>query len=165
MTTIRLFRIGKKRQPSYKIVVTDKKNPPSAGRFIDEIGFYNPITKEKTIDAQKVEYWIQKGATMSDTAHNLFVTEKIIEDVKRPKHNIPKKKESDLSEKAALVKEGKVEEKTDETIDKNSGEVPEEIVQKENQVSEPEVKEELTENQDGSEKESGNSKQEDSDQT
>ncbi|MGB3988429.1 MAG: 30S ribosomal protein S16 [Minisyncoccales bacterium] len=164
MTTIRLFRIGKKRQPSYKIVVTDKKNPPSAGRFIDEIGFYNPITKEKTIDAQKVKYWIEKGATMSDTAYNLFVTEKIIEDVKRPKHNILKKKEDDLSEKAASVKEGKVGERADKTIDKNNGEIPEGAVQEESQVSEPEVKEKPTENQDGSEKDSGNSKQEDLDQ-
>ena len=107
------------------------------------------------------------GCVITDKIGNWFgekVTEKIIEDVKRPKHNILKKKEDDLSEKAASVKEGKVGERADKTIDKNNGEIPEGAVQEESQVSEPEVKEKPTENQDGSEKDSGNSKQEDLDQ-
>ena len=95
MITIRLFRIGKKKQPSYKIVVTDKKNPPSGGRFIDEVGFYDPITKEKSVNGDKVKYWVSKGASVSDTVHNLLVTEGILETKKKFKHNLPEKKEGE----------------------------------------------------------------------
>jgi len=91
MITIRLLRIGKKKQPSYKIIVTDKKNPSSAGRFIEEIGFYNPLTKNRKIDAEKVKFWLAKGVTVSDTVHNLLVTEKIIESKKIAKHSTVKK--------------------------------------------------------------------------
>ncbi len=47
MLAIRLFRVGKKNQPAFKIVVTDKRNPARAGRFVEGVGFYNPLTKEK----------------------------------------------------------------------------------------------------------------------
>lgn len=123
MITIRLFRIGKKRQPSYKIVVTDKKNPPSGGRFIDEVGFYNPITKERSVNGEKVKYWISKGASVSDTVHNLLVTEGVLEIKKRAKHNLPEKKE------------GK-----DEVAEKKVVSKPEEspVMEPEEKVSEPE---------------------------
>ena len=49
MLVIRFFRVGKKNQPSFKIVVTDKKHPPKGGRFLEEVGFYNPLTKEKVL--------------------------------------------------------------------------------------------------------------------
>jgi len=79
MLTIRFFRIGKKNQPSYKIVVTDKRNAPSGGLFKEEVGFYNPITKEKSLKGERIKHWISKGAQPSDTAYNLFVKEGIIE--------------------------------------------------------------------------------------
>lgn len=94
MITIRLLRIGKKKQPTYKIVVTDKKNPPTAGRFIDEVGFYNPLTKEKSIKGEKIRYWISKGATVSDTVHNLLVSEGVVKGKKKSKHSLSKKKKA-----------------------------------------------------------------------
>ncbi len=93
MITIRLFRTGKKRQPSYKIVVTEKSNAPSAGRFIDDVGFYNPITKERKLDGDKIKEWIGKGASVSDTVFNMLVSEEIVEGPKRPKFKKPKAKE------------------------------------------------------------------------
>jgi len=98
MLTIRLLRIGKKKQPSYKVIVTDKRNSPSAGRFIEEIGFYNPITKDRRIDANKAKYWISKGATISDTVYNILVTDKVIEGSKIPKHKASKKTEEATGE-------------------------------------------------------------------
>jgi len=95
MITIRLFRIGKKKQPFYKIIVTDKRNSPSGGRFIDEVGFYNPITKERSINGEKVKYWISKGASVSDTVHNLLVTEGVLKAKKRPKHGLSENKEKE----------------------------------------------------------------------
>jgi len=93
MIIIRLFRVGKKKQPIYKIVVTDKNNPPAAGRFIEQVGFYNPLTKEKAIKGERVKYWLSQGAAASDTVHNLLVKEKIINQKKRPKHSLKSKKE------------------------------------------------------------------------
>ncbi len=107
MIIIRLFRIGKKKQPAYKIVVTDKKNPPSGGRFVDEVGFYNPITKEKSINGEKVKYWLSKGASVSDTVHNFLLKEGVIDGKKRGKHNIQEKKEKDSTEKIAVVPDTK----------------------------------------------------------
>jgi len=103
MLTIRLLRTGKKKQAFYKIVVTDKRNAPSRGRFTDEVGFYNPITKERRIDKDKVNYWLSKGAQKSETVNNLLISEKIIEGKKINKCKKSKKK----TEKPA---EGKVEE-------------------------------------------------------
>jgi small subunit ribosomal protein S16 len=79
MLTIRLFRVGKKNQPSFKIVVTDKRRPPKAGRFTEEVGFYNPRTKEKGFKPERIKYWLSVGAQPSQTIYNLLVSEKIIE--------------------------------------------------------------------------------------
>ena len=83
MLTIRLFRIGKINQPIFKIVVCKKTNPPKSGRFTDEVGSYNPITKEKKFNAERIKYWMKNGAQPSDTLYNLLVSEKIIEGKKR----------------------------------------------------------------------------------
>ena len=79
MLAIRLFRIGKKKQPSYKIVVTDKQNAPQGGQFIEQVCFYNPLTNEKTLKEDRIKYRLSVGAQTSDTVHNMLITEKIIE--------------------------------------------------------------------------------------
>ncbi len=98
MLKIRFFRVGKKNQPAFKIVVTDKRNPPRGGRFVEEVGFYNPITKEKVLRKERILYWISVGAKPTPSVHNLLVKEKIIEGKKIPVHKKPKEKE-ELKEK------------------------------------------------------------------
>ena len=93
MLTIRFFRTGKKHQPFFKIVVIDKRRPPKAGRFVEEVGFYNPLTKEKNLKAQRVKYWLTKGAQPSGRVHNLLVSEKILTGKKIALHKKAKKKE------------------------------------------------------------------------
>jgi small subunit ribosomal protein S16 len=93
MLVIRFLRVGKKKQPSYKIVVTDKKNPPRAGRFVEQVGFYNPLTKEKILKGERIKYWLSVGAKTSDTVYNLLVREGIIEGKKIPKHKTIKQEE------------------------------------------------------------------------
>ena len=83
---IRLFKIGKKQQPSYKVVVTDKRNAPARGRFVEEIGTYNPLTKEAAFKKERVLYWIGAGAQTSDTVHNLLIKHNIIQGEKRKVH-------------------------------------------------------------------------------
>lgn len=84
MLIIRLFRIGKKNQPSFKIIVTDKRRAAKAGRFVEQVGFYNPLTKEKNLKQERIKYWLSHGAKTSVTVHNLLVSEKIIEAKKIP---------------------------------------------------------------------------------
>ena len=95
MLTIRLFRVGKKNQPSFKIVVTDKKNPPKSGRFTEEVGFYNSRTKEKGFKIERIKYWLGIGAQPSPTIHNLFIKEKIIDAKKIPSQRKSKKPAGD----------------------------------------------------------------------
>lgn len=70
---IRLKRIGAHKAPFYRLVVSDSRSPRD-GRFIEEIGTYNPITKPAavTIDEEKALKWLQTGAQASDTVRNLF---------------------------------------------------------------------------------------------
>ena len=113
MLRIRLFRGGKKHQPSYKIVIVDKKRAPRGGRFIDIIGFLNPMEKTKSIDAEKAKHWISKGAQPSDTIHNLLVKEGVIKDKKRDVHKKSKKTEEEI--KAGAEKKAEKEAAKNET--------------------------------------------------
>lgn len=79
MLVIRYLRVGRKNQPSFRIVVTDKRKAPRGGRFVEILGFYNPLTKKKNVKKDRVLYWISKGAQPSVSIHNLLVSEKIIE--------------------------------------------------------------------------------------
>ncbi|MBE3592699.1 MAG: 30S ribosomal protein S16 [Thermoanaerobacter sp.] len=76
---IRLKRFGAKKRPFYRIVVADSKSPRD-GRFIDEIGYYNPIAQpaEIKIDVEKAKKWLSVGAQPSDTVKSLFKKEGII---------------------------------------------------------------------------------------
>jgi small subunit ribosomal protein S16 len=73
MVKIRLTRMGKKKAPSYRIVVADSRSPRD-GRFIEQIGMYNPLTDPATveIDAEKAAQWLKNGAQPSDTVKALL---------------------------------------------------------------------------------------------
>jgi len=86
MLTIRLFRVGKKNQPAYKVVVTDKRNAASRGRFVEEVGVYNPLTKQRNLKGDRIKYWLGQGAKASDTVHNMLVGNSIIEATKIANH-------------------------------------------------------------------------------
>lgn len=72
-TKIRLKRLGAKKAPFYRIVVADSRSPRD-GRFIDEIGTYDPTRQPAAIkiDAEKAQKWIGNGAQPSDTVKSLF---------------------------------------------------------------------------------------------
>jgi len=65
--------MGAKKKPFFRIVVADSRYPRD-GRFIEEIGYYNPTTKPTTfqVDEEKVQQWLSKGARPSDTVKALF---------------------------------------------------------------------------------------------
>jgi small subunit ribosomal protein S16 len=71
--TIRLARVGKKKSPSYRVVVIDKRRPRN-GRFVEIVGTYNPLKKpaEIKLDAERIQYWLGCGAQPSDTVRSFL---------------------------------------------------------------------------------------------
>jgi small subunit ribosomal protein S16 len=78
LLAIRLARIGKKKQPHYRIVVLDKRKPRN-GRTVEVVGTYEPLKKPAAIklDAERVKYWLACGAQPSDTVRSFFKAQKI----------------------------------------------------------------------------------------
>jgi len=72
MTVIRLTRMGRKKRPFYRIVVADSRKRRDGG-WIESIGYYNPVSKEKDlkIDEERLNYWLGVGAQMSPTVKRL----------------------------------------------------------------------------------------------
>jgi len=97
MLTIRLTRKGKKNQPFFRVVVTDKRRSSKGGRSVEDLGYKNPLTKKVSINKERVLYWIKNGAQPSETVHNLLVSEKIIEGKKINLFKISKKKKAEIA--------------------------------------------------------------------
>jgi small subunit ribosomal protein S16 len=76
--SIRLSRIGKKKQPFYRVVVIDKRRPRD-GRFVEIVGTYNPLMNppEVKLDAERVKHWLSFGAQPSDTVRSFIRRQKI----------------------------------------------------------------------------------------
>ncbi len=107
MLVIRLQRIGKKNQPAYKVIVTDKRNAPKAGVPVEQIGFVNTLTKERSINKERALHWLSVGAKASQTVWNVLVNEGIVKGDKekikiKPVKN-PEKKASQKKKKEAPV--------------------------------------------------------------
>ena len=77
---IRLRRMGAKKAPFYRVVVADSRSPRD-GRFIEEIGYYNPMTNpaEIKINAEKAEAWLKNGAQPTETVKSLLKKSEIID--------------------------------------------------------------------------------------
>ena len=73
MLSIRLTRMGAKKKPFYRIVVTEKRSKRD-GRFVESIGYYDPCRKpaEVKIDRERVNYWLERGAQPSETVRSLI---------------------------------------------------------------------------------------------
>lgn len=89
---IRLQRVGRKHEPTFRLVLTDSKNGPKSGKYLKVLGSYDP-RRENKIEQFKVEEikkWMGNGAQLSDTVHNFLVTKKVITGKKI--NALPKKK-------------------------------------------------------------------------
>jgi len=150
MLAIRFLRIGRKHHPSYKIVVIDKRRAPKSGKFVEQLGFYNPITKEKGINKERIQYWLSCGAQLSDTVHNLLIKEGIIEGKKIAVHSTKKRKKGGAGEAPAVEGETKPtaepkeeapkEEVSKEESIKTKEEIKKEESKEESKIEEPEEK-------------------------
>lgn len=86
-TKIRLKRIGATKKPFYRIVVADSRYPRN-GRFIEELGYYDPTSDPAKIkvDQEKTLYWLQNGAQPTDTAKSLLKQQGIMEEFRKQRN-------------------------------------------------------------------------------
>ncbi len=136
---LRLRRLGKKKQPIYKIVAADARSPRD-GKFIEAIGLYNPLTRPASLDLKedRALYWLNSGAQPTDTVRSLLSQKGILlerhlrkkgiseEKIKEEKENFQKIREAKLS--AVKTKKKKKagessEDKKQETVSESTAEV------------------------------------------
>jgi small subunit ribosomal protein S16 len=78
MLTIRLTRVGKKNNPSFRVIVVESKRKVKTGNYLEMVGSYDPKVDRVDLKADRIKHWLSMGATVSDTVHNLLVSNKII---------------------------------------------------------------------------------------
>ena len=132
MVTIRLSRAGAKKRPYYHITVTDSRKPRD-GRFIERVGFFNPIAQGKdirlSIDHERVDYWVGTGATLSERVESLIKESKLspeeILKVEEKKEQLRLKKLAKKKEnKEAPVEEAAEEAPVEEAAEASAEEAP-----------------------------------------
>ena len=69
---VRLKRIGRKEKPSYRIVAVDSRRKRD-GKVLEDLGFYNPITKQSSLNLEKTDKFLADGAVMTDAAFNMYL--------------------------------------------------------------------------------------------
>lgn len=135
MLTIRLQRIGKKGQPSYRLVVAERRSKVGAPPT-EDLGAYNPFTKQASFKADRVNHWIGVGASPTITVHNLLVKNGVIDAPKRRVHikqAVAKVAEPEAEAPAAKSDEAPAEAKAEVVAE----EVPAEPVKEETQEPVP----------------------------
>lgn len=86
MLKLRLKRIGRKHDPSFRVVVTESSGPPQ-GAYLESVGFYNANLKQLKLNGERMKYWLAHGAQPTDVVHNLMVKEGVIESAKKAVHS------------------------------------------------------------------------------
>ncbi len=123
MLTIRLSRIGKKKKPMYRLIISEKARDPY-GRALEILGSYNPFSKKLIAKKDRIDYHLNNGAQMSPTVNNLLIENKIIKGDKKTASKTGKQKKSakkentDQDNKTSSAENNnteKTEEKTEET--------------------------------------------------
>ncbi len=107
MLKIRLQRVGRKHEPVFRVVLTDSKNSPKSGKYLEVLGSFDARSHDRqTVDAERVKYWMSEGAKVSDTMHNFLITKKIITGKKI--NVLPKKSPIKKEEKAGEAPKAEV---------------------------------------------------------
>src|SRR3989344_4970278 len=79
MLTIRLQRVGRKNDPSFRVILVESKRAAKTGNFQELLGSYDARSDRVDLKADRIKHWIAMGATVSDTMHNMLISQKIIE--------------------------------------------------------------------------------------
>lgn len=100
MLKIRLTRIGKRNQPEFRMVLVEAKRSAASGKCIENLGYYNPRKKVKTIEKDRVQYWLSQGVQLSPSVNNMLVSEGVLKG-KKIKIKIIDKKKAEEAKAAA----------------------------------------------------------------
>lgn len=113
MVKIRLKRMGAHKKPFYRIVVADSRNARN-GRFIEEIGYYNPLTEPATIkiEGERAEYWLSQGAQPTDVVRSLLKKSGVTGEKKAAK--------AEAAVEEAVAEEAPVEEAVQEAVEETA---------------------------------------------
>lgn len=106
MLKIRMQRTGRINMPSFRVVVTEHARGPKAGNIVEKVGTYNPRTKERNLDIERIKYWLSVGAQASPTMHNMLVSVGAVSGKKvnvLPRKSPPKKEEDAAAATAAAT--------------------------------------------------------------
>ncbi len=118
MLKIKLKLIGKKHQRSFRIIVQEAREKLK-GKFVEDLGWWNPHFDKFEIKKDRVLYWLKKGAQPTDTCYNLLIEAKVIEGKKRSVHKTKrKKKEAEEVEKEKKEKTEGIKEETKKEVEK-----------------------------------------------
>lgn len=100
MLAIRLQRVGKAKFPTYRLIVSEKSQD-THDVYVEQLGTYNPQAKENAFqpNAERIQYWIGKGAAPSPTVHNLLVTAGIVKGEKKRSVFLSKKRKAKIAAK------------------------------------------------------------------
>ncbi len=136
MLTIRLARAGAKKRPFFHITVADSRKPRD-GRFIERVGFFNPISKGKEvrleIDQERLDYWLSQGANISDRVKTLIKENNETPEEKekregkkekRRRRKLVKRAEAKTSDEPAAAEEAPAEEAAEATAEEAPAEEP-----------------------------------------
>jgi len=110
MLMIRLQRVGRKNDPSFRVVVTEKTKSPQSGGFLEIVGSYDPRKDRVQLKNERIQHWLSHGAKASGTVHNILVNAKIVNAPKMDVLPSIKKKEAETPAEAPKA-EGATEEK------------------------------------------------------
>lgn len=117
MLAIKLSQTGKTNKKMFRLIISEKSRDPY-GDALEILGSYNPHSKELAVKADRVNYWISKGAQMTDTVNNLLVEKKIIEG---------KKTVASKPGKASEKRIGQIKAKADKKASREAAPVVEEV--------------------------------------
>jgi small subunit ribosomal protein S16 len=119
MLMIRLQRVGRTHEPTFRLVLTESTNSTKSGRFLDILGSYDPRSNKSEFNADKIKTWMGKGAKVSDTVHNLLISQKIISGKKinvLPRKSPPKKEEGEKAGETGVIQSTSEEIKAEEEV-------------------------------------------------
>ena len=100
MLTLRLQRLGKAKQPTYRLIISEKKHDTQYGA-LEILGNFNPRDKKFILKADRVKYWLEKGAQASNTVYNLLLKEGVVTGKKRKSVALSKSRKEKMAKKKA----------------------------------------------------------------
>lgn len=144
MLRIRLSRVGRKHDPSYRMIVTEKGRAPQTGNYVEQVGTYDARSDEHSLKDERISYWLSVGAQPSDTVHNLLVKAGILD---APTVN-PLPKKSPIVSEEPEEESVEADEAGEDSSDNEDDEVEEGSAEAEDEESDDEEGEEDGEDED-----------------